>query len=135
LAQPGIALFDRDRLIAESNIPEDRVQKFAVAQVSAGGYLEHIYEKPLPETIRSLGSPVYVSMNSWMFSPAIFRACQSISPSARDELELTDAVQYAIDVLKERFKVLTYRSPVLDLSSRSDISAVADKLRDVNPAP
>ncbi len=51
------------------------------------------------------------------------------------ELELTDAIQYAIDVLKEQFSVLVYRSPVLDLSSRSDISAVADKLRDVNPVP
>ncbi len=135
LGEPGTALFDRDRLIAESNIPEDRVQKFAVAKIDQGGYLEHIYEKPFEETIRALGAPLYVSMNCWMFSPAIFRACLSITPSARGELELTDAVQYAIDALNERYRALTYRSPVLDLSSRSDIAAVAEKLRLVNPAP
>ncbi len=135
LSGAGIALFDRDRLVAESNIPEERVLKFAVAKVNAEGCLERIYEKPLPETIRALGSPVYVSMNSWMFSPMIFRACQSVQPSARGELELTDAVQYAIDVLNEQFRVLTYRSPVLDMSSRSDIAAVADRLRGVSPNP
>jgi hypothetical protein len=48
---------------------------------------------------------------------------------------LTDAVQYAIDVLNERPKVLTFQSPVLDLSSRSDIAAVAEKLRGVDPKP
>ena len=135
LDQPGIALFDRDRLVAESNIPEDRVQKFAVAKVDSEGYLERIYEKPLEETIRALGSPVYVSMNCWLFSPAIFRACLSITPSARGELELTDAVQYSVDMLKERYKVLAYRSPVLDLSSRSDIAAVAERLHGLNPSP
>jgi glucose-1-phosphate thymidylyltransferase len=74
-------------------------------------------------------------MNCWMFSPVIFRACLKVQPSARGELELTDAVQYAIDGLKEQFTVRMYRSPVLDLSSRSDIAAVAAKLREVNPAP
>jgi len=135
LGRSGIALFDRDRLVAESNIPEDRVRKFAVAKVDARGFLERIYEKPSEEAIRALGSPVYVSMNCWMFSPVIFRACLKVQPSARGELELTDAVQYAIDGLKEQFTVRMYRSPVLDLSSRSDIAAVAAKLREVNPAP
>jgi dTDP-glucose pyrophosphorylase len=135
LDQAGIALFERGRLVAESNIPEDRVLKFAVARVDEEGYLEHIYEKPLEDTVRGLGFPVYVSMNCWVFSPTIFSACLSIQPSARGELELTDAVQYAIDVLHERLKALTFQSPVLDLSSRSDIAAVAEKLRGISPNP
>jgi glucose-1-phosphate thymidylyltransferase len=135
LAQAGVALFDRDRLVAGSNIPEDRVLKFAVAKVDKEGYLEHIYEKPLEDTIRGLGFPIYVSMNCWVFSPSIFRACRSIQPSARGELELTDAVQYAVDILNERHKVLTFLSPVLDLSSRSDIASVAERLRGVRPNP
>jgi len=135
LKHAGIALFERDQLIAGSNIPEERIQKFAVAKVSPGGFLERIYEKPLEDTIRALGPPIYVSMNSWLFSPAIFQACLSIHPSARGELELTDAVQYAIDVLGEQFSVRTYRSPVLDLSSRSDIAAVAERLREANVTP
>ena len=135
LSQAGIALFERDHLVAESNIPEERILKFAVAKVDREGYLSHIYEKPQEDTVRELGSPILVSMNCWVFSPSIFRACLSIRPSARGELELTDAVQYSIDVLNERHKVLTFRSPVLDLSSRSDIAAVTEKLRGMSPNP
>ncbi len=57
LERSGLALFDRDRLVAESNIPEDRVQKFAVAKVGAQGFLERIYEKPSEAIIRALGAP------------------------------------------------------------------------------
>jgi glucose-1-phosphate thymidylyltransferase len=133
--EAAVALFDRVHLVAESNIPEDRVLKFALAKVGKDNYLESVLEKPSEEAVRAMGSPLYVSMNCWVFSPAIFRACQSIKPSARGELELTDAVQYAIDQLNERFKVLTFKSPVLDMSGRSDIAAIADKLRGVNPNP
>jgi glucose-1-phosphate thymidylyltransferase len=133
--QAGVALFDRDRLVAESNIPEDRVLKFSVASMNQGGYLERIFEKPGQDVVCRLGSPLYVSMNCWIFSPSIFEACRRIRPSARGELELTDAVQYTIDVLKERLKALIFRTRVLDLSSRSDIAAVAERLRDLNPDP
>lgn len=131
----GVALFERDQLVASSNVPEERILKFAVARVSGEGCLERIYEKPREEIVQSLGSPVFVSMNCWMFAPAIFTACSRIKPSARGELELSDAVQYAIDVLKERFQVLTFRDSVLDLSSRSDIAAVAERLRALSPNP
>ena len=72
LDEAGIALFDRDRLVAESNIPEDRVLKFAIVKVDKEGYLEHIYEKPLEDTVRKLGLPIFVSMNCWIFSPPYF---------------------------------------------------------------
>jgi dTDP-glucose pyrophosphorylase len=135
LGRVGVALFDRDRLIAESNIPEDRILKFSIAQIDETGCLRRIFEKPQEETIRGLGYPIYVSMNCWVFSPGIFEACRRIRPSARGELELTDAVQYAIDVLRERLKALIFRTAVLDLSSRSDIAAVAERLRDLIPNP
>ena len=135
LDSAGVALFDRESLISLSNMPEDRVLKFSVAKVSREKWLEHIYEKPLEETIRELGFPIYVSMNCWIFSPVIYRACLSIQPSARGELELTDAVQYAIDSLQEQFEVLAFRAPVLDMSSRSDIAIVAEKLRGMRPNP
>ena len=135
LGKAGVALFDRDRLVTESNIPEDRVLKFALAKVGKDGCLEQILEKPSEEVLREMSLPIYVSMNCWIFSPVIFRACQSIRPSARGELELTDAVQYAIDKLDERFKVLPCQGAVLDMSSRSDIAVVAEKLRGLNPNP
>jgi dTDP-glucose pyrophosphorylase len=135
LHQAGVALFERDSLIARSNIPDERVLKFAIAQIGGEGHLKRIYEKPSEETVRLMGVPVYVSMNCWLFSPSIFKACRRISPSARGELELSDAVQYAIDELNEPFKVLTFQDSVLDLSSRSDIAAVAEWLRGINPNP
>jgi dTDP-glucose pyrophosphorylase len=135
LRRTGVALFDRDRLVAESNIPSDRVLKYAVAKIDRDHYLERIYEKPQEDTIRELGFPIYVSMNCWIFSQSIFKACLRIKPSARGELELTDAVQYAVDALNERYKALIFRRPVLDLSSRSDIAFVAERLRHVNPNP
>jgi dTDP-glucose pyrophosphorylase len=131
----GLALFERDHLVAASNIPEDRILKFAVAKVDTEGCLERIYEKPEEGVIKSLGVPVYVSMNCWVFSSAIFKACLQIKPSARGELELTDAVQYSIDRMHEKLKALTFRDSVLDLSSRSDIAAVAEILRSVSPNP
>lgn len=131
----GIALFERDQLVAGGNIPEERILKFAVAKVDGEGFLERIYEKPQAEVLQSLGHPILVSMNCWLFSPAIFQACLQIKPSARGELELTDAVQYAIEVMNERLKVLTFRDSVLDLSSRSDIAAVAERLRALSPNP
>ncbi len=135
LDRPGVALFERDRLIADGNIPEDRILKFAVAKVDKDGYLERIHEKPDKDTVRSLGFPVLVSMNCWVFSPMIFRACRSVRPSPRGELELTDAIQASMEALGERYRALCFQSSVLDLSGRSDIAAVAARLRDVNPDP
>jgi dTDP-glucose pyrophosphorylase len=135
LQGPGVALFDRDSLVAGSNVPEERILKFAVAKIDGNGYLERIYEKPSEDTIRELGDPVYVSMNSWIFSPEIYRACSNIQLSKRGELELSDAIQYAIEKLREKFKVLTFQAPVLDLSNRSDIAAVTEKLRGTQPHP
>ena len=135
VGSPGVALFDRDVLVAESNVQEERILKFAVAKIDRDGYLERIFEKPSEDTVRELGEPVYVSMNCWIFSPRIFTACRSISPSERGELELSDAIQFAVDNLKEKFKVLTYRAPVLDMSSRADIADVARTLEGIQPDP
>jgi dTDP-glucose pyrophosphorylase len=135
LEGPGVALFDRDSLVAMSNVSEERILKFAVAKVSNDGCLERIYEKPSQDLIRELGDPVYVSMNSWVFSPEIYTACSKIRPSRRGELELSDAIQYAIDELNVSFQVLKFQAPVLDLSSRSDIAAVAEELRGIQPNP
>jgi len=135
LDQAGVALFDREHLIAASNIPADRILKFAVAKVDGNGYLDRIYEKPTEDVLRTLGFRILVSMNSWILPPDIFKACRAVRPSLRGELELTDAIQYSMDVLGQRYRALVFRSAVLDLSSRSDIAVVAERLRAVNPNP
>ncbi|HWB54867.1 MAG TPA: nucleotidyltransferase family protein [Tepidisphaeraceae bacterium] len=126
----GVAVFDRDAMIRRSNISADRIQKFAVAIITANGRLARVIEKPGAQTIASLGQEVYVSMNCWRFSSAIFNACRAIGPSSRGEYEITDAVQYAIDRLGESFCVVRSNEPVLDLSHRSDIASVSALLRD-----
>jgi len=128
---PGLAAFDREVLLADSNIPPERIEKFAIVQTDSDGYLAKITEKPAPSVIASIPKPIFVSMNCWRLNPAIFNACRSISPSVRGELELPDAVQYAIDHLGQRFGTVQVRAPVLDMSSREDIKAVAAALADV----
>jgi glucose-1-phosphate thymidylyltransferase len=128
LAEPGLAVFERDAMIAQSNIPAERVVKFAVVDVDANGYLKRIVEKPDEKTLAAMGSELYLSMNCWWFGPKIFEAAAKIKPSPRGELEITDAVQLAIDQLGENFRVLKFKAPVLDLSSRSDIAPVAARL-------
>lgn len=129
LGRAGLALFERESLIRESNIPAERVHKYAVTWISSDGYLERIVEKPDNITLQSVQKPIYVSMNCWLFSPLIFRACRSIQPSPRGELELADAVQLAIDAWDEHFKVLKVQAGVLDLSNRADIAFVVERLR------
>jgi glucose-1-phosphate thymidylyltransferase len=131
LGGAGMIGFEREVLISESNIGPERVRKFAVARVDGEGYLVRVAEKPSADVLAGMGGAVCISMNCWRFGPKIFMACRSISPSVRGELELPDAVQYAIDSLGERFCVVPVRSGVLDLSSRRDVAAVAARLADV----
>ena len=77
----------------------------------------------------------FVSMNCWRFSPVIFDACRAIPRSARNEYELADAVQYAMGTLGERFRVVRSNGVVWDLSTRRDIAAVAEGLRNLRADP
>lgn len=128
LDAPGLAVFDKATLVREGNVDAARVEKFAVVRIGTGGMLAEIIEKPDAATIQSLGTDVWVSMNCWSFDPTIFDSCRAIGPSPRGELELTDAVRHAMTVRGQRFRVICCRAPVLDLSSRADITAVARRL-------
>lgn len=119
-ACPALIGFERSSLIAKSNISEDRIAKFAAVEIDDERNLIRIVEKP-----KDIAASSYVSMNAWLFSPKIFDACKAIGPSERGEYEITAAVQYSIDVLGERFAVVTSNEGVLDLSSRADIESVS----------
>jgi dTDP-glucose pyrophosphorylase len=119
----GLIAFNRQSLIAKSNISAEKIAKFAVVEFDENNYLTRIVEKP--ETVAENS---FVSMNAWLFSSKIFEACCNIKPSVRNELELTDAVQFAIENLGEKFKITTSNEGVLDLSSRADIEKVVEKL-------
>lgn len=125
LGASGVVGFERKALIENGNIDEDRLRNYAILRVNYKGELEQIEEKPATVDAMAL-----ISMNSWSFTPAIFEACAAIPPSARGEYEIPSAVQYAIDHLGEPFRVVPFRGGVLDLSVRSDIESVAQRLRD-----
>ncbi len=129
-ALPG---FDREALVRLGNIDPERIRKFALLKASADGFLEEIIEKPDDATFAAMGEHALVSMNLWAFTPVIFEACRRVKPSARGELELPDAVRIAMKDLGERFRVLPFAAPVLDLGTRGDVAKVDAALRNVRP--
>ena len=132
---PALAGFDAESLVRGGNVPPERIARFAVLDVAPDGSLRRIVEKPDRATLRAFGGVPYVSMTCWLFTPDIFDACRGVSPSPRGELELPQAVQDLIDGRGARFVVVPVRAPVLDLSSRADVSAVAARLAGVTVRP
>jgi glucose-1-phosphate thymidylyltransferase len=122
----GLAVFEREQLLATSNFTRARVAAFAVLQMSPDGWLEAIVEKP--EEKEEPGEPVLLSMNLWRFTPAIFDACREVPPSTRGEIELPQAVGWAIQRRGEKFRGIPSDEGVLDLSSRADVAEVERRL-------
>ncbi len=120
--RPAMIGFERRALIENSNIPMERIAKFATIEVDADGNLVHVVEKP--ETVEP---DALVSMNAWLFDRTIFEACRSIGLSPRGEYELTSAVQFGVDHLNAPIAVVRSSEGVLDLSSRADIGTVSGK--------
>ena len=131
LGTSGLAGFERESLIAESNIPAERIRNFALLECDAAGDMTAIVEKPDTETYARMAAHALVSMNLWSFSPAIFEGCARVRPSVRGELELQDAVRLTMQRLGERYRVIPCAAGVLDLSNRRDIPAVAERLAGV----
>jgi len=130
LGGSGVVGFEIDGLVAHGNIPADRVRAFALLQRADSGNLASIIEKPDQATYDALLGTSLVSMNLWSFTPVIYEACRRVRPSARNELELQDAVRIAIDDFGEPFRVLLSHAGVLDLSTRGDIESVTRVLVD-----
>lgn len=131
LGEPGLPAFERETLVRESEIPRERVLRYALLQINAAGYLEKIIEKPDEMPERADDGEVFISMNCWRLNAGIFRACEQVGRSARGEYELPEAVQLGLSSLGLRFKAIPFRTGVLDLSHRSDIAQVARRLAGV----
>ena len=130
LRESGLVGFERESLIQLGNVPPDRVARFGALDIDEQGYLRRILSRPNEDMLRG-DRPIYGSLNCWLFRSTIFRACREVPLSPRQEMELPRAVQLAIDKGYDKFRTLTMRAPVLDLSSRADIESVAQRLRSV----
>jgi glucose-1-phosphate thymidylyltransferase len=136
LGEPGLPAFSRDALVSKSNIDAGRIQSYALLRIDLEGYLEDIVEKPDHETYQSMtAGGALISMNVWRFDASIFDACRRVGPSPRGELELPNAVRHAVRDLGHRYRTFRAEEGVLDLSHRSDIPAVEQRLSAVDPQP
>jgi len=133
LDEPGLPVFDRDELIASSNIPAERIRAFAIVEVSSTGYMKRIIEKPTgnPDALSTSRS---ISMNCWRFDSRIFGACRDVPRSVRGEFELPEAVGLAVR-RGVPFRAIPAVGPVLDLSRRADTTDVATRLVGIVPEP
>ena len=130
IAEPAIVGFDREALVKRGNIPAERTARFGALDIDSEGYLRRILAVPTEDMLRS-GNPIYSTMNCFLFTKEIFRSCRDVPLSVRGEYELPQAVHYAIDRGLMRFKVVRIAAPVLDMSSRGDIGAVAEHLKSI----
>lgn len=131
---PAMVAFSRGAMVTRGIVAPERVGRFGAVEVDETGMLRSMTADP-GRAADSTGGVVYASMNCWLFDPGIFAACRSVPKSTRGEMELTQAVQYAIDELGMGFEVVLSEEAVVDLSSRSDIPRVAGFLQGIDPRP
>ena len=131
---PGLPGYERDSLVRESGFPPDRVIGFAAIEIDDEGYLTRIIEKPGREYFDAAGPHALISMNVWRFDARVFEACRDVPLSSRGEYELPEAVGLAA-ARGVKFRVVPAAGAVLDLSRRSDVALVSERLSQVEPRP
>jgi glucose-1-phosphate thymidylyltransferase len=126
---PAGVAFSRAGLLRSGDVGADRLAAYALLDIR-DDVLQRIVEKPDAATM-SASADAPVSMNCWRLDSKIFRACRDVQPSSRGEFELPNAIQYAVEVLGERFEMIAADAPVLDLSRRADVAKVTARLQNV----
>lgn len=121
--------FEKQAMVANSNIPADRINAYALIETDEHNHLISFVEKPNPEQLAAAGENPLISMNALLLGPAVLAAAQVIEPSARGEYEIVDAVTTAM-AQGEVVEVIPVAEGVLDMASRGDIGPVIEFLKD-----
>src|SRR3954466_703326 len=77
-----------DALLPLTPVPDP--ENYGVAELQDGGVVDLAEKPPAPRTNLAL-------VGVYMFTRGIHDAARAISPSARGELEITDAIQHLVD--------------------------------------
>ena len=89
---PFVRAFERsepDALILLQKVSDP--QSYGIAELDGDGRVARLVEKPAePRSDLAL-------VGVYLFTPAVFESVKAITPSARGELEITDAIQHMID--------------------------------------
>jgi len=124
---PALIAFARSAMIRDGNVEPGRAGRFGALKIDSQGFLRSFTRGELAADASH--GEVYASMNCWLFTAEIFEACRRVPLSPRGELELTPAVQLAIDEMGMRVRAVPMNVPVLDLSTRADIAEVQRRLK------
>jgi len=92
----------------------DKPSHFGIATLTSGGRIAQVQEKPKQPASNLALAGMY------LFSPVIHEAIESIKPSPRGELEMTDAIQKLID-MKREVRGYIFDGWWLDTGSKDDL--------------
>jgi len=126
--------YDRDGLEFEAS----RIAQFGITRKDPEGYLLEIVEKPGPEALEALRGPdgiLRVSMNIFLLDyDLVLPSLEScpLSP-ARQEKELVAALTAMAREHPRSLKAIPWREHVPDLSTKDDLTAVQDYLKEKYP--